>query len=244
MPRATPRVAPLVRAHQRRGYISRDWAVRQARQCPQVAMLRGVDGAPHSGHSTDSWACDRASSICFDRSSWRLRFPRQGQPSCASSQRPGVVGTGCLLGKRRTPRRYGPHPGVPSRAGIRVRLDMSTARLVDPSTRAPGRRALRGADLRLDPEDPCRSAWRRALGGPPMPSARGSGVTRTGDERNSVQAAERRRAGQACRRANVATACTRLRSSCSTSASQTVRCFPRVRTLAVTSSGPGLPGRR
>src|SRR3954447_13444860 len=49
---------------------------------------------------------------------------------------------------------------------------------------------------------------------------------------------------QACRSANVATAWTTPRPSCSTSASQTVRCSPRVRTRAVTVSSPGFPGRR
>ena len=41
----------------------RDWAVRQARQWPQVTTLSGVDGSPHSGHSTVSSARPRASAI-------------------------------------------------------------------------------------------------------------------------------------------------------------------------------------
>ena len=48
--------------------------------------------------------------------------------------------------------------------------------------------------------------------------------------------------GQSCSSAKVATACTRLRPSCSTSASHTVRCSPRVRTRAVDLQPAGLPG--
>src|SRR3712207_6241335 len=61
-------------------------------------MLSGEVGAPHSGQSTDSRACARASLISFDRSSWMVWSPRQGHPRCASAQRPGHVATGCLLG--------------------------------------------------------------------------------------------------------------------------------------------------
>ena len=85
--------------YQRRGYISRDCAVRQARQWPQLTMFSGVVDAPHSGQSTVSCEWARASLISFDRSSWMVRSPRQGQPRCASAQRPGRVATGCLLGK-------------------------------------------------------------------------------------------------------------------------------------------------
>ena len=59
----------------------RDCAVRQARQCPQVTTLNGADCSPHSGHSTDSDECARASLISLDRSSWIVTSPRQGQPS-------------------------------------------------------------------------------------------------------------------------------------------------------------------
>jgi hypothetical protein len=44
--------------------------------------------------------------------------------------------------------------------------------------------------------------------------------------------------------AKVASACTSDFPSCSTSASQMVSLSPRLRTVAVTVSGPGLPGRR
>ncbi len=47
----------------------RDWAVRQARQWPQVTMLSGVVGPPHSGHSTVSADWALASLISLDRSS-------------------------------------------------------------------------------------------------------------------------------------------------------------------------------
>ena len=63
-------------------------------------MFSGVVDSPHSGQSTVSCEWDRASVISFDRSSWMVRSPRQGQPRCASAQRPGHVATGCLLGKR------------------------------------------------------------------------------------------------------------------------------------------------
>jgi hypothetical protein len=66
-------------------------------------MFSGVVDAPHSGQSTVSCEWDRASVISFDRSSWMVRSPRQGQPRCASAQRPGHVATGCLLGKRDVP---------------------------------------------------------------------------------------------------------------------------------------------
>ena len=58
----------------------RDCAVRQARQCPQLTMLSGVVGSPHSGHSTFSVEWARASLISLDRSSWIVASPRQGQP--------------------------------------------------------------------------------------------------------------------------------------------------------------------
>ncbi len=58
----------------------RDWAVRQARQWPQVTMLSGVVGPPHSGHSTVSADWALASLISLDRSSWIVASPRQGQP--------------------------------------------------------------------------------------------------------------------------------------------------------------------
>src|SRR5690348_816685 len=49
--------------HQRRGWITRDCAVWQARQLPHVTMASGVVAAPHSGHSTASRVRARASLI-------------------------------------------------------------------------------------------------------------------------------------------------------------------------------------
>src|SRR3954452_21561606 len=61
-------------------------------------MLSWVAGPPHSGHSTASAEWARASAMSRDRSSWMRWSPRQGQPRCASAQRPCIVATGCLLG--------------------------------------------------------------------------------------------------------------------------------------------------
>ncbi len=77
--------------HQRRGSVSRDCAVRHARQFPQVTMASGVVAEPHSGHSTASCDRVRASVISRDRSSWILSSPRQGHPRWASAQRPRCV---------------------------------------------------------------------------------------------------------------------------------------------------------
>ena len=87
-----------------------------------------------------------------------------------------------------------------------------------------GRRALDRRSLR--------TGGRRSPVRPPNET----GATRSGDGGRDG------RRLSACSRAKVATACARLRPSCSTSASHTVRCSPRVRTRAVTSTVPGLAG--
>ena len=232
------------RSHQRRGYISRDCAVRQARQWPQVTMFSGVVDAPHSGQSTVSWEWARASLISFDRSSWMVWSPRQGQPRCASAQRPGHCGDGVPPGERchvstllRCASPAGSFGGS-FRGGRQA--DMSTCRDRDPRRSGP---APALADLRFRESTGgtvARAAGALRPGWPPRPRRRQPtpGATRSGDGRDSAP-------GQPCSSANVATACTRLRPSCSTSASQTVRCSPRVRTRAVTvQRRRACPGRR
>jgi hypothetical protein len=66
--------------HQRSGCMVRDSAVWQARQWPHVTSRSGTVGSPHSGHSTVSAAWARASLMSFERSSWIVSSPRQGQP--------------------------------------------------------------------------------------------------------------------------------------------------------------------
>ena len=69
--------------YQRSGRVSRDSAVRHARQWPQVTIRSGLLGSPHSGQSTVPGEPAPTSSA---RAAWTSRSPAQGQPRCASVQ--------------------------------------------------------------------------------------------------------------------------------------------------------------
>jgi hypothetical protein len=195
--RAPPASCAVVGAgHQRRGSVSRDCAVRHARQFPHVTMASGVVAEPHSGHSTASSDRVRASVISRDRSSWILSSPRQGHPRWAWAQRPrcvvmepppsvptllpGIGREGCEAGPVAGQR---PRRADPEGRSAGARRDGERA-VAEPAAggRVPGgktRRARPGSAARRRPSLPCRprSRGRRGSSATPAPS---HGPTRRG----------------------------------------------------------------